>query len=617
MKKLTSVFFAVFLGAATGCSEDSTINIDNGVNGNQGNEGGSGDNTGGTGGNPDGNINIEPFNLLSIEKTISPTQPKMFTFSWDGNPDGLTYTVCKTDLSKDNHCLAMATVKNMTQADVVIDSLFMQISSSYFVLAKRGLSEKASNALSPTSQILNEFIQRITGENTEKEDEFGTSLSLSADGKTLAIGAINEDSDPNDIEQPNGNSQTHQNSGAVYIFSYQDDNQWRETAYLKASNGKSGDGFGQSLTLSADGKRLVVGATKEDSAARGIDDYQATGKVIDSGAVYIFDLKDNYWQEVAYIKASNSSANDWFGYDVALNEKANILAVGATHQNAATLDMSDQSIDEKSKKSGAVYVFKQEAGIWYEQAYLKPQVVTKGDNFGNSVSLDALGATLAIGAYLDSSGNKPGSGAAYIFKFEENNWQQKQYIKPEINDIDDYFGQDVQLNAAGNKLFVGAVNESSNFAEDPLNNSSVSSGAVYVFSYNENQWQQDAFIKAKYPKELDRFGHSLSINSSGSVLAVGASMHSRIGEGFDSDPVISDANFEFSGAAYLFSYDGQNWLEQDVIKSIKPQVQSSFGQAISLDKTGAVMAVSVPFEGSGANGQMNIDTRLSGAVYIY
>ena len=58
-------------------------------------------------------------------------------------------------------------------------------------------------------------------------------------------------------------------SGAVYVFTSQDGDEWLQQSYIKAPNPDAGDGFGRSLDLYGD--TLAVGATGEDSEASGID----------------------------------------------------------------------------------------------------------------------------------------------------------------------------------------------------------------------------------------------------------------------------------------------------------------------------------------------------------
>ena len=60
----------------------------------------------------------------------------------------------------------------------------------------------------------------VKASNTGAGDRFGTSVSMSRDGNSLAVGAINEDGGT-------------ENSGAVYVFT-RSSTTWSQQAYIKA-----------------------------------------------------------------------------------------------------------------------------------------------------------------------------------------------------------------------------------------------------------------------------------------------------------------------------------------------------------------------------------------------
>lgn len=130
--------------------------------------------------------------------------------------------------------------------------------------------------------------------NTEANDYFGTSIALSSDGNTLAVGAPYEDSaniNGNPVDDCNTASPPNcaRESGAVYVYT-RSGAVWSQQAYVKASNAGAGDAFGESVALSADGNTLAVGASGEDSAtgvnttAPGQDD----NPVLNAGVMYLY-----------------------------------------------------------------------------------------------------------------------------------------------------------------------------------------------------------------------------------------------------------------------------------------------------------------------------------------
>ena len=65
-------------------------------------------------------------------------------------------------------------------------------------------------------------------------DQFGTSLTISGDGNTVAVGAITEDSSASTI---NGNQEDDSaaSAGAVYVFARTGTN-WVQQAYIEGSD---------------------------------------------------------------------------------------------------------------------------------------------------------------------------------------------------------------------------------------------------------------------------------------------------------------------------------------------------------------------------------------------
>lgn len=125
----------------------------------------------------------------------------------------------------------------------------------------------------------------LKASNTGTSDEFGTSVALSGDGTTLAVGAPLEDSNATGIGGIQTNN-TATDAGAVYVFR-RSAVTWAQEAYVKALNTDANDAFGCSVALS-DGALLAVGATGEDSNATGVGGSQTDNSASSSGAVYIY-----------------------------------------------------------------------------------------------------------------------------------------------------------------------------------------------------------------------------------------------------------------------------------------------------------------------------------------
>ncbi|VAX01214.1 Type IV pilus biogenesis protein PilO [hydrothermal vent metagenome] len=199
----------------------------------------------------------------------------------------------------------------------------------------------------------------LKANNIDIGDRFGVAVSLSADSNTLAVAANFEDSSANGV---GGNpvSNVSADSGAVYVFTRSGGligGTWSQQAYLKASNTDTDDLFGTSVGLSDDGNTLAVGAAQEDSNAIGINNDQNNNLAPISGSVYIFTRINGLWDQQAYLKASNTQANDQFGFALDLSGDGNTLAVAASLEDSNALDVGGNQTDNSENGSGAVYLY--------------------------------------------------------------------------------------------------------------------------------------------------------------------------------------------------------------------------------------------------------------------
>jgi len=226
------------------------------------------------------------------------------------------------------------------------------------------------------------------------EDGLGTSVALSIDGRTLAVGA----------QSPG--------RGAVHVFQ-QGAADWREQDVLVFGNGASThERFGARLALSADGSTLAVGA----AGAVGDGTRRA-----DPGAVYVFARHADQWQKQARLVASNAEAGDAFGGQLALSADGQVLAVAALREASMATGLDGSQSDNRAPQAGAVYLFARDAAAWRQQRYVKATNTGAGDVFGTALALSGDGRELAVGAQLEDGGPAgrdrflQNSGAVYLY----------------------------------------------------------------------------------------------------------------------------------------------------------------------------------------------------------
>jgi hypothetical protein len=328
----------------------------------------------------------------------------------------------------------------------------------------------------------------IKASNASAYNHFGTSVALSSDGSTLAAGSPH--SAPYELIWP-GKSDTY---SATYVFT-RSSTTWSQQAIVTSSDVDLEDEFGQTVSLSADGNTLAVGAPGESSSATGINGDENDNSGSWCGAVYVFIRNGNSWSQQAYIKASNTESWDRFGSSIALSADSNTLAVGATGESSSTTEINGTQNDNSASGSGAVYLFSRSSTTWSQQTYVKASNAEAGDGFGYSMSLSADGNTLAVGVPDEGSsatginGNQGSnaaaqSGAVYLFRRSDNAWRQQAYVKAPNSEAYDWFGNSIALSADGSTLSVGAYGESSSatgIGGNQSDNSVPNSGAVYLY----------------------------------------------------------------------------------------------------------------------------------------
>jgi trimeric autotransporter adhesin len=402
----------------------------------------------------------------------------------------------------------------------------------------------------------------IKASNAETLDTFGSAVALSGNGDTLAVGAPTEDGSSAGVNGSQGNGLN--DTGAAYLFQ-RNGAVWTQVAYVKASNPESDDLFGDSLTLAADGRTLAVGAHLEDGGSFGINGNQASNGSQASGAVYVFTELAGTWSQQAYIKASNTDASDFFGYDLALSADGDTLAVGASGEDGASTGVNGSQISNAVVDSGAVYVFTRSGGAWSQQAYIKASNADANDQFGFHVALNANGRTLAVVSRLEDSnavgadGNQADnsaadSGAVYVFVLNVGTWQQQAYLKTSNTDIDDRFGSAVALSADGNYLLAGAVRERGQSAGldgvQTDNSGPANAGAAYLFHRAVGAWSQVRYIKAAMPAVSPIFSDAVSMSGDAGTIAIGAWGENSAATGVNGD--IADNTLTSAGAVFLY-----------------------------------------------------------------
>jgi hypothetical protein len=313
-------------------------------------------------------------------------------------------------------------------------------------------------------------------------------------------------------------------SGSAYIFEW-DGTNWFQQAKLTEPDANSMHYF--CIDASIDGDRCAVGTYYEIGVSPG------------SGWAYIFESNSSAWIQAAKLKASDSTVWDAFGRSVSI--KGNRCIVGAP------------SGDSSEIASGAAYIFEWDGSVWIEQAKLTASDAAGGDGFGSSV--DIRDDRCIIGAPF-SDGDFPAEGSAYIFKWDGSAWIQDSKLKASDPGWGDCLGRSVSI--SGNHCVVGAEED---------DDKGVNSGSAYIFEWNGTDWIQQAKFTLSDGEPADSFGCSVGINDD--LCIIGAYNH-------------YDTNFSCGGSAYIFEWDGSDWIEHAKLGITNPYAGGRFGYSVGI-----------------------------------
>ena len=73
--------------------------------------------------------------------------------------------------------------------------------------------------------------------------------------------------------------------------------------------------------------------------------------------MYVFTRSGTNWTQQAYVKASNTGEDDFFGNDVSLSSDGNTLAVSASHEESSAKGIGEDQTNNLAEDSGAVYIY--------------------------------------------------------------------------------------------------------------------------------------------------------------------------------------------------------------------------------------------------------------------
>lgn len=454
----------------------------------------------------------------------------------------------------------------------------------FFVTSKRGslLNNTGISGRVYTFTNYNEDINNI--DYLEKSGNFGNSLAVNS-GNILSVGANFADG----------------GSGAAFIFR----SIFLTGYYIGSTISATGvERFGTSIDVSKNEKVIIVGSP-QDSAS-----------VSQYGAAWILTGNNNSYARILKISGENnqSSIGVGFGRSVAINENATVGFIGEPFYsgndsiqlgrvfiitgnqnnwitgNTLTGDIGARCFGNSLKindygnigligasplpegqvltsmPSGQVWIVTGSGRFWRTRQKLSGTIGITDISFGSSVSLNKSGNIIVVGQHLDSS-LTPNRGSIYVYTGNNFTWAFANKINSPFAQSSMNFGKSIDLNSQGNIIAVG----SPGFAS--------SKGAVFTYTGSGNNWINTASLSGQ--NSFEEFGSSVSLNSSGNILCIGAEKESTFGNE--------------AGMVYIYSGNsGSNWVLYDQIS--KERAGDRFGFSLKIFPTGNNLIVGSPYD---------------------
>ena len=321
------------------------------------------------------------------------------------------------------------------------------------------------------------FVQGTKLSGGTANNEFGSSVALSADGKTALVGA------PYDED----GSRSQGEAGAAFVFVLSG-SKWEQQGSRLTGTGDEPIYFGNSVALSANGNTALVGAYETAVGGK-----EAEG--FDQGAVYVFTRSSEKWTQQEVLLSGEKEHYVEFGWSVGISGDGKTAVVGGPE------------IGNGTPHAGHVWFFKENAGKWAQQGTTLTGAT--GEELGSAVALSGEeGNTALIGAEGETEETDGGVGAAHVYTRAAEKWTQQATIPGKGEGSK--FGTSVSLSGSGNTALIGA----------PEHNNR--EGAAYFFTRSGSEWKEQTAV----PGPTLFFGGHVALSGEGTVALVG-----RIGDG--------------------------------------------------------------------------------------
>lgn len=412
----------------------------------------------------------------------------------------------------------------------------------------------------------------LTAPDYATDDYFGSSVAISADGTTIAIGS------------PYDGNANGPDDGSVYVYKSTDLTSWTYSTRLQAST-TADYLLGRSIAISGDGNSIIAGVDIDSSGYSGVYHFQYTngswssiklvtyivfdyygerlsisadGKTILIGAANTSTTSSPilYGKAYVYTRSSNTSLS-WSSPTVLVGTTA--ASTGYAFGSSVALSADGKTAAIGNEFEGKVYVYKLIAGGWINTTILGPRIIPGNGNTrtGSTVSISDDGNFVATSSpYADNNGATTDSGEAYVFY--------------------DYAGSNNSAWVSGTNITYPSLEYT---YANPHSFAVSGDGATLAISYSvvgavriytlspDRTWILKQTVAGS---QLDAYGYSIALNLQGNTLAIGA-------------PYRDNVNGNNAGSVYIYTYNGTTWALQTELIASDGTANDNFGAALALN----------------------------------
>ncbi len=306
--------------------------------------------------------------------------------------------------------------------------------------------------------------------------------------------------------------------------------------------------FGESVAISADGSRVIVGASHYPTSATVPNPYGM-------GRVAIYARTGTAWAlETTFV---GTTQDENLGSAVALSADGSVALVGAPGRG--------------SNRGGAT-VYRRTGSMWTVDGTLTPAGATGDDRAGYSVALSSDGIRAVVGRPWDDTARGVDSGSVTVFLHGSGGWSEETTFVPTTGIASGNYGLSVAISDAipsGQVIVVGSVSWMTG-----------ANGYAYLHAHVGASWFEVARLFDSTGGSHDAFGTSVAIDAGAAHILVGA----------------PQAGTAQAGRAVYFGLHGSEWRQDDVLVSPASAAGALFGTSVSLSSDGRRALVGAPRE---------------------